>query len=451
MTVSAQIAREPMGRSLNAGAALTLAIKLLSALVSYGFIYILSQRMEVEEFGFIGALLTGSLLFAVIGAMGQQIAILRFIPPLRAARNVTGVQAVLRQSFRLGLIGSLGLWGFGAGISYLAAGMGYIADWRPVALGLVLIVLVCRIDMQASLARAWQAIGLALIPKEVLWRVAVGAAILVILLSTGQSKIGLYQVIFLLISVLLVLTLGQAMLIRRMLKTPRARLSDTQHLPPEWRASIVPFWLFSVSAVYFTNVDVALVGFFFGGPQAADYFLANRIAQALSFFLISYNIAIGPILSGHFYLGRHDAVGKAVAQTALRAFAPTLILGTVLFIWAAPILGLFGVEFSKASGILRILILAGVFNAGFGPGDLVLNMCGQEKPAMKISLLSILLGTLAMACLGLGFGPLGIAWGVCFAIVFRKGASWALARRRLGISSDVVTAVLHLWRARKAL
>ncbi len=437
-------------RSLGRDAALTLAIKLAAAATSYGFVFVLSQNMALADFGFVGALMTGAFVLSVLGAMGQQVAMLRYLPPLIAARDHRAVAATWRRALRLSLAGSLTLWAMGAGLGYLAAAAGYIGDWRAPALGLALVVLLCRIDMQASLARAFRAIALALIPKEVLWRAIAGAAILALAAFWGGGRpVGLYPAIITLIIVLAALTLVQGALIGRRIDAAQAgKAPCPAQAAAEWRASVVPFWVFSVSAIYFANIDVALAGFFFGGSEAAGYFLANRIAQALAFFLISYNIAIQPALSERFAAQGRGDLAPLVARASLGAFLPTLVLALFLWLWAAPLLRLFGPEFPVAAPLLQVLVLAGVLNAAFGPGDLVLTMCAEDRAAMKISLWSIGLGTLAMPALalGLGWGTAGIAWGVCIAVVFRKGASWALARRRLGISSDVISAALTLAR-----
>lgn len=439
-----------MTSALKTGAALTLAIKFVAATVSYGFVYSLSQMMSIKDFGFVGALISSAFLLSIVGAMGQQIAILRFIPPLRVQGKYGEVGATITRAFRINLLGGLSICTLGAMGGFLARWLGHGGAWVPFTLGLTLVPLIGWIDMQASLARAYRGIAIGLIPKEVLWRALSALAVLLIYLMAGQRPVSLTTVIWVLITVLALLIFVQSRLMQTRLNTPSLIAASAQAPAPEWRKTMVPFWIFSVSAVYFTNIDVALVGLLFGGAEAGQYFVANRVAQALAFFLISYNIAIGPILSESYHTGRFDEVARATSHVAFWAFVPTIILASILIIWAAPILGLFGPEFVTASGTLRILIAAGVVNAIFGPADILLNMCGEDRKAMKISLMTMAVGTIIVIALGYFAGPGGVAVGVLISVAGRKGASWLAARQTLGVSTDIVSAALHLFRQKES-
>jgi len=424
-------------------AILTFLLKIAAAATSYGFVFILSQTMSVADFGFVGTLLTASLVLAIIGAAGQQVALLRFVPALLVANKETDAGVLVARSFRLSLGGALILWLVGAACAFVAAKLGYITDWRVPALGLMLVPLTGLIDLQAALARAQHAFVLALLPKEVLWRASTGLAILVMYFAGGRLTITLGPVVFLLVLFLFGSAAAQFVIMHRKLPVAPTVYANNTGMPADWRRSIVPFWLFSTSAVYFANVDVAFVGAMFGGVDAGYYYAANRVAQALAFFLMSYNIAIGPVLSAQFHSGRMDMAAKAVTQASVQAFLPTAVLGVIFLIWAVPILDLFGPGFSSAAASLRILVLAGVFGAVFGPADLVLNMCGEAGKAMRVSLWSMLLGTTAMLVLASLLGPVGIAWGVLIATLIRKGGSWLVALHVLGIASDVVSPMLQ--------
>ena len=62
----------------------TFATKVAAAATSYGFAILLARVMTVEGFGQVAFFLNAALLLSVLGACGQQIAMVRFVPPLLA-------------------------------------------------------------------------------------------------------------------------------------------------------------------------------------------------------------------------------------------------------------------------------------------------------------------------------------------------------------------------------
>ncbi len=59
-----------------------LVVKLLATAVSYGFALALARRLDAAQFGQVAVVLNAAFVLAVIGARGQHMALLRFIPSL---------------------------------------------------------------------------------------------------------------------------------------------------------------------------------------------------------------------------------------------------------------------------------------------------------------------------------------------------------------------------------
>jgi len=436
-------------KSVGKTAAFALAIKVFAAAVTYGFTVALARMMDVNDFGIVGTLLTAALFLSVCGAFGQRMALLRFVPPLIEQKDAIQIKSQISHSFSLAAKGNLAVYLIAlAGIIYAFYGS-ESHRLSTLALGLLLIPLVAWIDMQAHLARAYKAVALALIPKDVLWRLMTGLIIAVIYFSTNQQPVSLELVVYILIAVLVILIAAQAKLMWARLRIPALSIRTNTAGTQKWRQSITPFSISSVGSLAFSNLDVMLVGLMLGAESAAYYFAANRLSQVLSFFLMSYNIVIGPILSEDHAAGRMAKVINTVSLATVQAFVPTAVLALMLYFGAPFFLGLFGPEYSAAAFALQLLVLSGLMNVCMGPGDIVLNMCGYEKTGMHISLFSTIIGVVILIIFCHLGGINGMACGVFLAISIRKILFWAGVYRKMGVRCDIVNSLVHLLKSKQ--
>lgn len=227
-----------MPKTLGFHAALTLAIKVTAAAVSYAFVFALSRMMELGDFGTVSAIMTASLLLSVVGSVGQKEMILRFIPPLKAKGGQKEISGLINAAFSLSFAISLGIWLLGSLGAFLAARMGYVANWQPIALGLLLIPMVGWIDLQAALARSYQAIATALVPKEIAWRAAAAVAIGALFYLGGGHKVGLTAALSCLIATLGALIVLQALALRRMTHLPRIKPGAYFAQGTDWKPTV---------------------------------------------------------------------------------------------------------------------------------------------------------------------------------------------------------------------
>ncbi len=423
--------------SIRVQATATFAIKVLAAAVSYGFAILLARVMTVEGFGQVAFFLNAALLLSVLGACGQQIAMVRFVPPLlawgdrkQALPDFVGLayfRAILGAALLYALAVGLALCGLLPGVDPLLA-----------ATGFALIPAMGWIDIQSHFARSVQRLPLSLIPKEVAWRGISGLLILGIVLTSGRAQLGAPGVLAALLTVLLLVALAQGAVLQHLTGLrPHFRWGCGREEAAEWRATTVPFWITSVSNVFLANADVIAVALYVGPAEAGIYFAANRLAQLLALFVISQNIVIGPQLAQAWAPRDPAAIAALLRRTTRATTVPTVALGVAMLASAPWLLGLFGPNFGPASPMLQVLVLASVVNAATGPADIALNMCGHDRAAMRVSAVNLGVATLALglgAALGGGFG---VALSVLAATAARKAMFWVVLRRVMGLRSDV--------------
>lgn len=419
-----------------------LALKIIAAFVTLGFVMFLARTTSAVTFGQVAFILNFALLLSVVGSIGQQMAMLRFVPMLRGSTHLEQLITLRTRSFRLVLLGTVTIATLGAAGLYTVGRWGWVVPlpFATLVLGCALIPVIGWIDTAAHLARGLGHIRLSLLPKDILWRLCSAATILAtqVIYGTDWQPTTL-SVAAILFATLVTLSVGLHITIRSIQPPPDPSPSASAgEVHDAWRSSVVPFWISSVSNIFLANADVICVALVVGPVPAGYYFAANRLAQFLAFFQGSYNIVIGPQIAQDWARGAHKQVGDAVRQAALKSGLATLGAGVILWLLAPIILGLFGPEFSEAAGILRVMILAAVINAALGPSDIVLNMCGHERKAMWINALSIAIGAALLVFGAMFAGALGAACAVLAGTILRKLAFWAAAITTLNIRCDMM-------------
>lgn len=420
----------------------TLLLKFIAAFTTYGFTIVLARTMLPGDFGKIAIFLNIALVLSVVGARGQQMAAIKFVPSLILENNAALLSEFIVRAFRTASI-STGLIFFGALIAALSLkAFDGIANYQTsqIFLGMMLIPLVGLIDFQSHIARGMQLFSLSLVPKEICWRAITAAIVLLLYLANESVPIGATKVLYSLIAGLIVVLSIQAIMLRQWLPPLQVPLSKYPK-NAECNKATGPFWVTSVSNIFLANVDVILVGMFTGPTLAGLYFAANRLAMLLSFFSTSQNVVLGPVLSEAHLAGRHKEIQTVIHKSTRQIMLPTVGLAFIMFALAPQFLELFGSDFISANLPLRILVVAAVINAAFGPADIALNMCGFHKNAMIASAWSLALSAMLLV-FGTGIGGAsGAAVAVLTAIFVRKMMFWRLCLLHLSIRTDILAAL----------
>lgn len=435
-----------MSKNLGKLAGKSFTLRIIAAGVTYAFVVALARMMSVQDFGIVGTLMSGALLFSIIGSAGQQMALLRFVPPLIESDSAPVPRSLISRAVRLAATGNTIIYILLIACVFIAQAFGQIDQAVWISFGVLIVPLTGMIDMQSHLARAYKAIALAIIPKDILWRLLSLLLIGSVFFIT-QSEVPLYIALITLVGVLATLILLQGALIQKRLGVPSivklGMFQPNEPRDPNWVAARFPHWVSSVTAVLFTNLDVVAAGVLIGPEAAALYFAANRIALVPSMFSISYNIVVGPIFAGHYAAGRKKEMSQVARAASLQVFVPTFISVVLLMVFTYPVLRLFGPEFTQSASVLRLLLLAALVRSALGPNDLILNMCGEERHAMQAALWGTCIGGALVFWGAWSQDIIWLAIGTCAATTFARVLSWIKMHKSLGFSADVLTAIRY--------
>jgi O-antigen/teichoic acid export membrane protein len=305
------------------------------------------------------------------------------------------------------------------------------------------------LEMQSSVGRALGSVNLALVPKEVLWRLLIillGGALFV----TYGHPVKAADVFVIATGVLVLLIAIQQVHLRRLaeghsLFTTALRRSTGSIA--DVLSTSAPFWVTSITSM-FAAIDVVIVSVMVGPESAGYYYAANRISLLLDFFLGTFCIPAAPLIARLFDEDRRTEITRVMSGAALAAFIAVLGCVVALALVGDIALMAFGKSFVHAHGVLMLLAVGVLASTYFGVGSIGLNMTGHQRAAMYIMIIPSVLGIVAMVGATWKFGIWGTA--VVVVIVWVATKAWMAAYIYAAEGIDFTATTMLLTIARRA-
>jgi O-antigen/teichoic acid export membrane protein len=381
------------------------------AVVTFAFGVGFARMMSIQEYGALVSLMTFGFVAATIGGGGQQLRVLLEIPSLAARKNYAAIGSIVSQRVRVTCLGSIAMTAIGLVLFAAAHGQeGIFGRWEYSA-SLLLILPSALIEVQSSLARALGSVNLALLPKEVLWRLLIillGGALFV----TYGHPVKAADVFVIAAGVLVLLIAIQQVPLRRLADGNRVftvALRRSKESMADIFSVSAPFWVTSVASMLFSTIDIVIVSVMAGPASAGYYYAANRISLLLDFFLSTFCVPAAPLIARLFDEDKRGEIVSVTSGAALAAFIAVLGCFVALALFGNVALMAFGSAFVRAYGVLMILASGQLAATYFGVGSIALNMTGHQRAAMNIMVITTVLGIVATVGATWQFGIWGTA------------------------------------------
>jgi O-antigen/teichoic acid export membrane protein len=204
-----------------------------------------------------------------------------------------------------------------------------------------------------------------------------------------------------------------------------------------WRRLGLSLMIANGALVAMYSVDAVLLGWLAGPREAGLFGVASRVAVAVLFVMNAAQLAGGPRLAAAVALGDAAGLGAVVRtmnRLALLAAVPVALLVALPAGW---LLGLFGPDFTAATDVLRILVVAQLLNVLTGPTGTILRMGGRERDLAVLVTAGLGLHVLLAAWLIPAYGLAGAACaGLIAHTAWNVAAAWRV-RRVFGIDPTV--------------
>ena len=190
-----------------------------------------------------------------------------------------------------------------------------------------------------------------------------------------------------------------------------ARTATHAYETRSWRRSSVPLLLGSGIQAVNAQAGLLLLGLFEPAAEAGRYGVSLKAATTISFLLLTVSYPVEPTIARLFAQRDLERVQRLVSRTARGVLLMTLPLAIAMVVYAGPVLHtFFGVRFTGAAVMLRILAAGEAVNVLTGLCGVVLLMTGHEAKMAR----GIAVGAAATLLLSLSLIPV---WGAVGAAV----------------------------------
>jgi O-antigen/teichoic acid export membrane protein len=247
--------------------------------------------------------------------------------------------------------------------------------------------------------------------------------------ADGPAFLGYYAAIALALAAGVALTLN----VRLRRQLPRI---DPRYEFREWFGVARTMLATAFAQQYLRRIDVILLALFVRPDILGMYSLGSRFAQVLAVARFSVNRFWMPRVARRFAAGDDAGLQAEVTMAARLVFATTAVATVGLLLVGPYLIEFAGFEEGIAFQAMAILLLGQLVAGYYSPSVQTLQMCGHERSANRLVLLSALLVTVAVGVLGASAGALAAAAGVAAV----TGLQFWLADRRSRQLVGVVTA-----------
>jgi O-antigen/teichoic acid export membrane protein len=203
-----------------------------------------------------------------------------------------------------------------------------------------------------------------------------------------------------------------------------------------WMRSALPLLFISGIHIINARMDSIMLGILSNAESVGIYVASARVAELILFVSVAGGTAIAPRIAELHAAGELDKLQHLITKMSRVMLLFALPVAAGLLIFSNWILYLFGPEFIQGRLCITILCFAQLINVAFGPVNLLLIMCGQERQAAKAVLIGASINFILNLILIPIWGLEGTAAATTTAIVIINSFLSLTAYKRLGIYSS---------------
>ncbi|MEZ8281652.1 flippase [Vibrio splendidus] len=206
--------------------------------------------------------------------------------------------------------------------------------------------------------------------------------------------------------------LKKAVLEKTLPEQPKYELS-------KWNKAILPFSLMAIIGTLNIELSSVFLGYFSSKESVGYFKVAMQGVGLVALSLTSINAVIGPNIASTYKLGNLEVTQQILRQSVRMSSIIGIPFLLILCVFGEEvIILLFGKEYIPSVIIILILSVGQVFNVIFGSVNLILNMIGKEKEAMKIITCTLFINLILLLVLVPKYHEVGAALSTSISMVF---------------------------------
>ena len=424
-TILSRLADVGLGRII-----LTAASRLSSTVISFvmlwGLTFILTPEYY-DLFLYTFALAVG---IGFLGTLGQPYVVVKHVGEAAKANNA----AILKFSVILLLLGQVLLFSGAAIAAAIPGEKEKVYEMIPAIA--VFGAIYGLSEFMAAYFRSQMRMGMALIPRENIWRVAICVTILVIYNSAWRPTAGTFLLVTTGLLVIVVAYQLIAFFRSEGYRWLSAKLSARRDLLGLSRESVY-FFLVQVAIAGENYITTFLVGVLVGIDAAAAYYIAYRISLLLILpGMVSETIG-GPMIAARLKQNDRHSAQQLLGFFSLFSFSAALCGFVFIWFFGSAVLSLFGEGPPAMFTVLIILCVGSLTTAFIGLSQQFLLLVGGERPYLqaRLTLFAVYVGLIFV--MGTAMGVVGIALARLMFMAATNGFQivWCARMRRYDLTA----------------
>ena len=419
-------------RDVTRGVAGTIFLKVGSGGLAFAMFSLAAHAMSPAAFGDFATWLSVAQIASVVGLLGQELLLVRFLNEYQVKEQPGLTKGVLLASLKTSSVAML------IAIAAIAVVAGIRGEnWLLVIALCAFTAVNAGLMLGSQIARSLVGILMGEGNREFFWRVAVVLILLGVLLGHGRLEpVELFA--------LMASAMGLGLIVQ-VVSVVRA-LPDFGAVPAgseaaRWRSSAVRFWLASILEAANQYFDVILVYWMLDPATAGVYFAASRLANIFAMLSAAlYTFAARRLPS--LYFSKNHREFERTLHLMAEVTAVCVVAGLVIIWLGAPyLLGLFGPHFADQQWVLIVLAIGTAFQAAGGPSAAILQLTGHEGEYVPVVAANVVLRLLGFVVLIPWLGVSGAAVSATVSLALATVVLNVLCRRRTGVDPSVLVLV----------
>lgn len=425
-----------MRRDVTRGVAGTILLKVGSGVLAFALFSLAARTMSPDGFGIFATWLSVAQIAAVVGLVGQESLLVRFLNEYQVGNRPDLTKGVLLSSVKI----------TSAAMLIVIAGIAGVASVR--GNGWLLVIAVSAytavnagVMLGSQVARSLVSILMGEGNREFFWRAIVVLFLLAVLLGHRQlDPAELFAVMTIALSVGLA---AQVISTARVL--PDFRNTPARSETPRWRSSALHFWLASILEAANQYFDVILVYWMLDPATAGIYFAASRLANIFAMLSAALYTFGARRLPSLYFSGNQKEFERTLKLMA--EVTALCVIAGLAAIWLGGdyLLNLFGPHFTEQHSVLIVLAIGTAIQAAGGPSAAILQLTGHERIYVPVVAANVMLRLVGFLVLIPWLGVLGAAISATVSLALATIALNVLCRQRSGVDPSVL--VLLRWPA----
>ncbi len=386
---------------------ISFGLKIGATILQFLFVMLLSRNLGADGMGKYSLCLSIITIASIIGNIGIDKALLRFVPVLSANEHWDRVRKV----FNMGSLVALG-----AGI-LVSIVLWFLSDWifievlQRESLGeylrwfVIAIVPLAFITNMTEAFKGLKMITTSLLLKSFIPIIGIVGVYLLVPEFGVKGIVWTYDaaVIIIMIGGLLMWYLGSEKLKRPSLPSKEAFNFNTLF------KSSFPLYGLAIFQQIIVSAPIILLGIYVEDNETGQFFNAQKVSIMTSLFLIAFNTILASKV-GHFFAKEQMGILQRTVQRATLLVsvlaAPIFIF---LFIFSDWTMSVFGDDFTDGGILLQVLLIGKFVSVVLGPVGLILIVGGRERIMRNTVIISAILIVVVNVILLPRIGVMGAA------------------------------------------